>query len=236
MPLFLFGEKEKAAQKEKLIWDNGYVRSMNITDKELQRLQKLTELDKTYWVQGLVLAGMDEVGRGPLAGPVVVGCVVMPPEPLLPYINDSKKLSEKRREALYEQIQATALACATAWVGPEIIDEINILEATKRGFVQAFAGIGIPVTDVLIDALRNLDIPARQHPLIHGDALSYSIGAASILAKVARDRYMIEQDALYPQYGFARNKGYGTAEHIAALKQYGPCPIHRRSFIGHFVP
>ncbi len=209
---------------------------MKITDKELQRLQKLTELDKTYWDQGLVLAGMDEVGRGPLAGPVVVGCVVMPPEPLLPYINDSKKLSEKRREALYEQIQATALACATAWVGPEIIDEINILEATKRGFVQAFAGIGIPVTDVLIDALRNLDIPARQHPLIHGDALSYSIGAASILAKVARDRYMIEQDALYPQYGFARNKGYGTAEHIAALKQYGPCPIHRRSFIGHFVP
>ena len=236
MPLFLFGEKEKAAQKEKLIWDNGYVRSMKITDKELQRLQKLTELDKTYWDQGLVLAGMDEVGRGPLAGPVVVGCVVMPPEPLLPYINDSKKLSEKRREALYEQIQATALACATAWVGPEIIDEINILEATKRGFVQAFAGIGIPVTDVLIDALRNLDIPARQHPLIHGDALSYSIGAASILAKVARDRYMIEQDALYPQYGFARNKGYGTAEHIAALKEYGPCPIHRRSFIGHFVP
>ena len=209
---------------------------MKITDKELQRLQKLTELDKTYWDQGLVLAGMDEVGRGPLAGPVVVGCVVMPPEPLLPYINDSKKLSEKRREALYEQIQATALACATAWVGPEIIDEINILGATKRGFVQAFAGIGIPVTDVLIDALRNLDIPARQHPLIHGDALSYSIGAASILAKVARDRYMIEQDALYPQYGFARNKGYGTAEHIAALKQYGPCPIHRRSFIGHFVP
>ena len=94
----------------------------------------------------------------------------------------------------------------------------------------------MPVTDVLIDALRGLDIPARQHPLIHGDALTYSIGAASILAKVARDRYMVEQDALYPQYGFARNKGYGTAEHIAALKQYGPCPIHRRSFIGHFVP
>ena len=210
---------------------------MKISEKELLRLAELSKIDKTYWEQpGVVLAGMDEVGRGPLAGPVVVGCVVMPPEPLLPYINDSKKLSEKRREALYEQIQATALACATAWVVPEIIDEINILEATKRGFVQAFAGIGIPVTDVLIDALRNLDIPARQHPLIHGDALSYSIGAASILAKVARDRYMIEQDALYPQYGFARNKGYGTAEHIAALKQYGPCPIHRRSFIGHFVP
>ncbi len=209
---------------------------MKITEKELQRLQKLTEIDRTYWDQGLVLAGMDEVGRGPLAGPVVVGCVVMPPEPLLPYVNDSKKLSEKRREALYEQILTTSLAHSTAWVGPEVIDEINILEATKRGFAEVFSKIGLPVTDVLIDALRGLDIPARQHPLIHGDALTYSIGAASILAKVARDRYMIEQDALYPQYGFARNKGYGTAEHIAALREYGPCPIHRRSFIGHFVP
>ena len=209
---------------------------MKITEKELARLAELSKIDKTYWDQGLVLAGMDEVGRGPLAGPVVVGCVVMPPEPLLPYINDSKKLSEKRRESLYEQIVATSLAHSTAWVGPEVIDEINILEATKRGFAEAFANIGLSVTDVLIDALQGLDIPARQHPLIHGDALTYSIGAASILAKVARDRYMVEQDALYPQYGFARNKGYGTAEHIAALKQYGPCPIHRRSFIGHFVP
>lgn len=210
---------------------------MKITEKELLRLAELSKIDKTYWDQpGVVLAGMDEVGRGPLAGPVVVGCVVMPPEPLLPYVNDSKKLSEKRREALYDQILSTALAHATAWVGPEVIDEINILEATKRGFKEAFAKIGVPVTDVLIDALQGLDIPARQHPLIHGDALTYSIGAASILAKVARDRYMIEQDALYPQYGFARNKGYGTAEHIAALREYGPCPIHRRSFIGHFIP
>ena len=210
---------------------------MKVTEKELQRLAELSKIDKTYWDQpGVILAGMDEVGRGPLAGPVVVGCVVMPPEPLLPYVNDSKKLSEKRREALYDQILATSLAHATAWIDPETIDEINILEATKRGFKEAFAKIDLPVTDVLIDALRGLDIPARQHPLIHGDALTYSIGAASILAKVARDRYMIEQDALYPQYGFARNKGYGTAEHIAALKAYGPCPIHRKSFIGHFVP
>ena len=210
---------------------------MKVTEKELHRLAELSKIDKTYWDQpGVILAGMDEVGRGPLAGPVVVGCVVMPPEPLLPYINDSKKLSEKRREALYDQILATSLAHATAWIDPETIDEVNILEATKRGFKEAFAKIDLPVTDVLIDALRGLDIPARQHPLIHGDALTYSIGAASILAKVARDRYMIEQDALYPQYGFARNKGYGTAEHIAALKAYGPCPIHRKSFIGHFVP
>ena len=210
---------------------------MKVTEKELQRLAELSKIDKTYWDQpGVILAGMDEVGRGPLAGPVVVGCVVMPPEPLLPYVNDSKKLSEKLRETLYDQILATSLAHATAWIDPETIDEINILEATKRGFKEAFAKIGVPVTDVLIDALRGLDIPARQHPLIHGDALTYSIGAASILAKVARDRYMIEQDALYPQYGFARNKGYGTAEHIAALKAYGPCPIHRKSFIDHFVP
>ena len=209
---------------------------MKISEKELARLAELSKIDKTYWDRGLTLAGMDEVGRGPLAGPVVVGCVVMPPEPLLPYINDSKKLSEKRRETLYEQIMETSLAHTTAWVGPEVIDEINILEATKRGFAEAFSKIDLDVTDVLIDALTGLAIPARQHPLIHGDALSYSIGAASILAKVARDRYMIEQDALYPQYGFARNKGYGTAEHIAALKEYGPCPIHRRSFIGHFVP
>ena len=210
---------------------------MKITEKEQLRLQKLSEIDRTYWAQtGIVLAGMDEVGRGPLAGPVVVGCVVMPPEPLLPYINDSKKVSETRREALFDQIRATALAHATAWIGPETIDQINILEATKRGFAEAFAKVNLPVTDVLIDALQGLNIPARQHALIHGDALSYSIAAASILAKVARDRYMIEQDALYPQYGFARNKGYGTAEHIAALKKYGPCPIHRRSFIGHFVP
>ncbi len=210
---------------------------MKVTEKELLRLAELSKIDRIYWDQpGVVLAGMDEVGRGPLAGPVVVGCVVMPSEPLLPFVNDSKKLSEKRREAIYEQILSTALAHSTAWVGPEVIDEINILEATKRGFAEAFRKIGLPVTDVLIDALQGLDIPARQHPLIHGDALTYSIGAASILAKVARDRYMIEQDALYPQYGFARNKGYGTAEHIAALKQYGPCPLHRRSFIGHFVP
>ena len=201
---------------------------MKITEKELLRLSELSKIDKTYWDQpGVILAGMDEVGRGPLAGPVVVGCVVMPPEPLLPYVNDSKKLSEKRREALYEQILATSLAHSTAWVGPEVIDEINILEATKRGFAGDM---------ILVDAVEGLRLPCRARPLVHGDALSYMIGAASIVAKVTRDRYMVELDARYPMYGFARNKGYGTAEHIAALKQYGPCPIHRRSFVGHFVP
>lgn len=202
---------------------------------ETERLQAITRIDCGYWQSGCVLAGMDEVGRGPLAGPVVVGCVVMPPEPLIPYINDSKKVSPARRERLYAEIERTSLARALAWIEPAIIDEINILEATKRGFCEAFAAIGYPVTDVLVDALTGLNIPARQHVLVHGDALSYSIAAASIYAKVARDRYMIEQDALYPAYGFARNKGYGTAEHIAALRAHGPCPLHRRSFIGNFT-
>ncbi len=203
---------------------------------EEERLAALSARDRTFWeTDGVVLAGMDEVGRGPLAGPVVVCCAVMPPSPLIPYVNDSKKLSEKRRESVYEQLVLTAIAYKTAWIAPAVIDEINILQATKRGFCEAFSRMEIPVTDVLIDALTGLDIPARQHAIIHGDALSYSIACASILAKVERDRYMAKQDALYPMYGFAHNKGYGTAEHIEALKKYGPCPIHRRSFIGRFV-
>lgn len=203
---------------------------------EAERLAQLCAPDCAFWGQeGIVLAGMDEVGRGPLAGPVVVGCVAMPQEPLIDHVNDSKKVSEKRRELLYPVLTQTALGYATAWVEPDVIDEINILEATKRAFHDAFAAMPISVTDVLIDAMRNLDIPARQHPLIHGDALSYSIACASIIAKVERDRFMVAQDVLYPEYGFAKNKGYGTAEHIAALRKYGPCPIHRMSFIRSFV-
>ena len=203
---------------------------------EAERLAILSSPDRAFWEQsGVVLAGMDEVGRGPLAGPVVVCCAAMPREPLIPHVNDSKQVSEKRREALYPILTETALGYATAWVYPDVIDEINILEATKRAFAEAFAKMPIPVTDVLIDALTGLKISARQHPLIHGDALSYSIACASIIAKVQRDHYMIEQDALYPEYGFARNKGYGSAEHIAAIRKFGPCPIHRRSFIRSYV-
>ena len=203
---------------------------------EAERLLRLSEPDRAYWeTPGCVLAGMDEVGRGPLAGPVMVACVVMPPEPLVEYVNDSKKVTEKRREAVYEKLTETARAYSVAWVWQDVIDEINILEATKRAFCEAFAGIKLPVTDVLIDALTGLAIPAAQHPLIHGDALSYSIACASIIAKVERDRFMIGQDAVYPAYGFARNKGYGTAEHIAAIRKFGPCPLHRRSFIGKLL-
>lgn len=203
---------------------------------ETERLNVISAPDRALWAEkGCILAGMDEVGRGPLAGPVVAACVVMPAEPLVPYVNDSKKLSEKRRESVNADILVTALDYALAWVGPEIIDEINILEATRRAFTEAFSNMRLPITDVMIDALSGQPLEARQHVLIHGDARCYSIAAASILAKVARDAYMIEQDRLYPAYGFARNKGYGTAEHIAALKAYGPCPLHRRSFIKRFV-
>lgn len=203
---------------------------------EAERLLALSERDRAFWTRdGVILAGMDEVGRGPLAGPVVVGCVVMPPEPLLSYVNDSKKVTEKRREALYDRIMETAIEARTAWVFPDVIDDINILEATKRAFAEAFSKMQTPITDVLIDALTGLSIPARQHALIHGDALSYSIAAASIVAKVERDRYMIEQDKLYPGYGFAQNKGYGTKAHIDAIRRAGVTPIHRLSFLKKYA-
>ena len=203
---------------------------------EAERLEQLSLLDCAFWERdGVVLAGMDEVGRGPLAGPVVVCCAAMPPRPLISYVNDSKKVSEGRREKLYPILTQTALGYATGWVYPDVIDEINILEATKRAFVMAFETMPVAVTDVLIDALTGLNISARQHPIIHGDALSYSIACASIIAKVERDRYMIEQDALYPEYGFARNKGYGTAAHIAAIRKHGLCPIHRKSFLRSYL-
>ena len=203
---------------------------------ERERLFALSERDRAFWSQdGVVLAGMDEVGRGPLAGPVVVACVVMPPEPLLEYVNDSKKVSEKRREALYERILSTCIEAQTAWVDQTVIDEINILEATRLAFNTAFAKMQTPITDVMIDALTGLSIPAKQHILIHGDALSYSIAAASIVAKVERDRFMREQDAIYPMYGFSQNKGYGTKQHMDAIKAYGPCPLHRRSFLKNLL-
>lgn len=202
---------------------------------EEQRLLQITEYERRFWEKGELVAGMDEVGRGPLAGPVVTACVVMPPEPLLEGVNDSKKLSEKRRETLSPRITETALAYKIEYVSPEVIDEMNIAEATKLCFMRSFAGIGMDCRHVLVDYVSGLDIDAEQIPLVHGDALSYSIGAASIIAKVERDHFMCRMHELYPQYNFAKNKGYGTAEHIAALKKYGPCPIHRRSFIKNIL-
>lgn len=203
---------------------------------EQERLYTLSEPDRALWAQdGVVLAGMDEVGRGPLAGPVVVCCAAMPPEPLIERVNDSKQVSEMRREALFPVLTDTALGYSLGWVSADVINEINILEATRLAFEQAFEAMPLAVTDVLIDAMTNLKIPARQHSLIHGDALSYSIACASIIAKVSRDRYMVEQDALYPEYGFAKHKGYGTREHIAALRKYGPCTLHRSLFVRKYT-
>jgi len=189
--------------------------------------------DGTYRAGGIVVAGMDEVGRGPLAGNVVTACVVMPEEPAILWVDDSKKLSESRREKVYEEIMAQAVYIGIGEVTPEEIDRINILEATRKAMREAAAKV--PADVFLIDAVTNLGLKGREIPVIKGDASSYSIAAASIIAKVTRDRQMIEMDKLYPEYGFARNKGYGTKEHIEALKRIGPCPIHRRSFIGHFV-
>ena len=190
-----------------------------------ERLNELIQTDLPLWESGVVFAGMDEAGRGPLMGNVVAACVVMPREPLLLYVDDSKKLSEKRREQVFEEIQKTALYIGVGEASPEEIDEINILNATKNAMRRAAEQV--PAELFLIDALEGLGL--------HGDALCYSIAAASIIAKVTRDRQMAEWDRLYPEYGFARNKGYGTKEHIEALKRLGPCPAHRKSFIGKFV-
>lgn len=176
-----------------------------------------------------VVAGIDEVGRGPLAGNVVTACVVMPSEPVLPWIDDSKKLSEVRREKVYQEIMDIALYVGIGEVSPEEIDRINILEATKKAMRDAAAQV--PADIFLIDAVTGLGLKGQEIPIIKGDATSYAIAAASIVAKVTRDCQMIELDKQYPGYGFARNKGYGTPEHVAALKEMGPCPAHRRSFI-----
>ena len=197
------------------------------------RLTEISRTDREIWETGRAFAGIDEAGRGPLCGPVAAACVVMPKEPLLLYVDDSKKLTEKRREALYDQILETALYARVILASPEEIDRVNILNATKHA--MALAAKDAPCGLFLVDAIDRLDVPGEVRGIVHGDALCYSIAAASILAKVTRDRLMRELDAQYPQYGFAQNKGYGTAQHIAALKEYGPCPAHRRSFIGHFV-
>ena len=183
---------------------------------------------------GLLVAGIDEAGRGPLVGNVVTACVIMPPEPIIPWVDDSKKLSESRREKVFDEIMAHALYVGIGQSTPEEIDEMNILQATKKAMREAAAQV--PAAIYLIDAVTGLGLSGQEVSIIRGDATSYAIAAASIVAKVTRDRQMAELDKLYPEYGFIRNKGYGTAEHIAALMKLGPCPAHRRSFIGHFWP
>ena len=201
---------------------------------ELKRLEAMRAYEKEYDACSFI-CGIDEAGRGPLAGPVVAGAVVLKKDAQILYLNDSKKLSEKRREELYLEIQEKAVSWAVGIAGPERIDEINILQATYEAMREAVSKLSVPPDILLNDAVTipGLDIP--QVSIIKGDAKSVSIAAASVMAKESRDHMMAQYGELYPQYGFAKHKGYGTAAHIAAIKEFGPCPIHRRSFIKNFV-
>lgn len=205
--------------------------------RQIERLARMTEYEREFWCSGMQVAGMDEAGRGPLAGPVVAACVIMPSDEdkLLPEVNDSKQLSEKKRIELYKKIISSAISYGVGWVDAATIDKINILQATKLAFKLAFENMSCSCSHVLVDAVEGIDIDARQYPIIHGDARSYSIAAASIIAKVQRDMYMTAQDELYPAYGFAKHKGYGTAQHAEAIRRYGLCILHRRSFCHKFT-
>ena len=202
-------------------------------ENELERLTKLKEIENEIYNSGTeTICGIDEAGRGPLAGPVVVAAVIMPKDSMIEGVNDSKKVSEKKRETLYEQIINEAIAYGVGIIDQKEIDEINILNATKKGLTTAIKELKVKPQRILVDALTGIDtcgIPYTS--IIKGDAKSYSIAAASIIAKVTRDRIMREWDEIYPEYGFEKHKGYGTKMHIDAIKEYGLCPLHRLSFV-----
>lgn len=200
-------------------------------EAEYARTERMYLFERKYAGSGLI-CGIDEVGRGPLAGPVCAGAVILPSDHPVLYLNDSKKLSEKKREKMYDVIVNEALAYATAFVEPERIDEINILQATYEAMAEAVRKLSVKPAVLLVDAVHVPQLEGvKQVSIVKGDAQSASIAAASILAKVERDRLMLEYDRQYPAYGFARNKGYGTAAHIEALRALGPCPLHRNTFI-----
>ena len=203
-------------------------------EKELARLEAMREYEDTYAACAYI-CGIDEARRGPLAGPVVAAAAVLPKDCQIFYLNDSKKLSEKKRDLLFDEIKEKAVAYGIGIVSPQVIDEINILQATYEAMRQAISQLNVIPEILLNDAVTIPGVDIMQVPIVKGDAKSVSIAAASILAKVTRDRMMMEYDQIYPEYGFAKHKGYGTAAHIAALKEYGPCPIHRRTFIKKFV-
>jgi len=202
--------------------------------KEKDRMYGLFAYEREYEAYPYI-CGIDEVGRGPLAGPVVAAAVILPKDCDILYINDSKKLTEKKREMLYDEIMEKAVAVGIGMASPARIDEINILQATYEAMREAIGNLKIQPDILLNDAVKIPGVDIRQVPIIKGDAKSASIGAASIIAKVTRDRMMVEYDSVFPEYDFASNKGYGTSVHIAALKEIGPTPIHRRSFIGNFT-
>jgi len=202
--------------------------------QEYERLEAMREYENKY-SQYTYICGIDEVGRGPLAGPVVAGAVILPKDAQILYINDSKKLSAKKREELYQEIMEKAVAVGIGMSSPQRIDEINILQATYEAMRKAIANLKVKPDILLNDAVTIPDVVLPQVPIIKGDAKSISIAAASIIAKVTRDHMMEEYEEIYPGYDFASNKGYGSARHIVALKEIGPTPIHRQSFIGNFI-
>ena len=203
-------------------------------EKETARIYQLQQYERDYEKEGLI-CGIDEVGRGPLAGPVVAGAVILPKNCEILYLNDSKQLSAEKREQLYDIILEHAVAVGIGIVSPQRIDEINILQATYEAMRQAIEKLNPQPAVLLNDAVRIPQVAIQQVPIIKGDAKSVSIAAASIVAKVTRDRMMEQYEEVFPGYGFARNKGYGSKDHIEALQTMGPTAIHRRSFIGHFV-
>lgn len=202
--------------------------------EEIERTERMSCFEQEYERYGSV-CGIDEVGRGPLAGPVVAGAVILPKDERILYLNDSKKLSEKKREELYDVIMEKAIATGIGIVSPARIDEINILQATYEAMRIAISNLSVKPDILLNDAVTIPEVAIPQVPIIKGDAKSVSIAAASIIAKVTRDRLMVEYDTVLPGYGFAGNKGYGSVAHVEALKELGPTPIHRRSFIKNFV-
>lgn len=199
-------------------------------EAEIERIQGMLVYEREYGPLG-ILCGIDEVGRGPLAGPVVAGAVILPKGCQILYLNDSKKLTARRRELLYDEIMEKAVAVGIGVISQEVIDDINILQATYEAMRQAVGKLSVCPDILLNDAVTIPGLPQKQVPIIKGDAKSLSIAAASVVAKVTRDRMMEALDAKYPEYGFASNKGYGSAAHMAALRKYGPCPLHRRTFI-----
>lgn len=211
-----------------------YKKQLEKLEAEKKRMENMAIYERKY-SDFSYICGIDEVGRGPLAGPVVAGAVILPKDCDILYLNDSKKLSEKMREELYEEIMEKAVATGIGMVSPARIDEINILQATYEAMRIAIGNLNVQPDLLLNDAVTIPEVPIRQVPIIKGDAKSMSIAAASIIAKVTRDRLMVEYDSIFPEYGFAGNKGYGSAMHIEAIKKIGPTPIHRASFIKNFV-
>ncbi|MCI8333771.1 MAG: ribonuclease HII [Lachnospiraceae bacterium] len=220
--------------KTQILKEQREKRKLQRLEAERERLEAMRAYERQYGERGR-LCGIDEAGRGPLAGPVVAGAVILPGDCEILYLNDSKKLTEKRRELLYDEIMEKAVAVGVGVVGPERIDGINILQATYEAMRMAVANLSVSPDLLLNDAVTIPLVEIPQVPIVKGDAKSVSIAAASVIAKVTRDRMMAEYDKIFPGYGFASNKGYGSAAHIAALKENGPCAIHRRSFIRNFT-